>query len=187
MKATAVRSEHIADSPPAAIKCVIIYEDFATGVHAKHFAEMLADGLGGACDCESLWRSELMDFPELGDGVARAAAASDFVILALRGDRDLSFGFKRWIQSWLTLTMDRGCSLVTLFDPNRSTPHTASAARYYLREISATAGVAFFACWASRNDVPPVATLRDATEVPEGIAPHRQIARGQRFPIAAAA
>ena len=32
----------MADAASAAIKCVIIYEDFASGVHAKHFAEMLA-------------------------------------------------------------------------------------------------------------------------------------------------
>ena len=181
MKTTPVVSDLVPDSAPAVIKCVIIYEDFATGVHAKRFAEMLADGLGRSCDSESLWRSELLDFPGLGDGVARDAAASDFVILALRGDRDLSFGFKRWIQSWLTLAAARGCSLITLFDPNRSTQPTASGARYFLRDMSATAGITFFAYCPCGNDVPSAPALGDHAEVIERPAPRRRIVRRQEI------
>ena len=181
MKTTPVVSDLVPDSAPAVIKCVIIYEDSATGVHAKHFAEMLADWLCGSCDCESLWRSELLDFPELGDGVAREAAASDFVILGLRGDRALSFGFKRWIQSWLTPTVNRGCSLITLFDPNRSAAPTASGARYFLRDMSATAGIAFFALCPSRNDVPSALALADHAGEIERPAPRRHIVRRQEI------
>jgi hypothetical protein len=180
MKANSVLPQRDGESFPTAIKCVIIYEDFASGVRAKHFAEMLADGLGGTCDCESLWRSELLEFPEIGDGVAREAAASDFVILALRGDRHLSFGFKRWIESWLTPAMDGGLSLIALFDSNRRTSHAASA-RYSLREMSAMAGVAFFAHCPSGNDVLPPATLPEHAEVAERTSPRPRSLRRQRL------
>jgi hypothetical protein len=119
--------------------------------------------------------------------VAREAAASDFVILALSGDRHLSFGFKRWIESWLTPAMDGSFSLVALFDSDRSTSHAGSA-RYCLREMSATAGVAFFAHSPSGNDVLPAATSPDRAEVIGRAAPRQRSVRKQRvheIPVAA--
>lgn len=172
MKATAAPSAALADSV-SAIKCVIIYEDFATGAHGKHFAEMLAEQLGVSCDCESLWRAELVEFfPEIGDEAAGDAAASDFVILALRGDRDLSFGFKRWIESWLATAVERGCSVIALFDPGMDTQLAEFAARCYLRETCAGAGVAFFACQSS-SGFPSPEQRRSGRVVIEERAPAR--------------
>lgn len=174
MKANSVLPQRDGQSIPAAIKCVIIYEDFASGARAKHFAEMLCDGLGCACDCDSLWRSELMDFPEIGVGVAQETAASDYVIIALRGDRHLSRGFRRWIESWLTPSLDQRFSLIALFDSTRSASHAASA-RYSLRELSAAAGVPFFAYCPSGSDVPPTATSLDRTAPVELRNPRRSL------------
>lgn len=169
MKANSVLSERNGESL-SATKCVIIYEDFAAGVRARHFAEMLGEGLGGACDCDSLWRSELMEFPEIGGAVARDVADSDFVIIALRGDRHLSLGFKRWIESWLTPALDSGFSLIALLDPSQGSSHTVSV-RYSLRQMSAAAGVAFFALCPSGHDALPSTTSPDYSEVIERIAP----------------
>ncbi|MEO7319185.1 MAG: hypothetical protein ABIZ56_09370, partial [Chthoniobacteraceae bacterium] len=131
------------DAVPPAINFVIVYEDFATGIHAKHFAEMLAATSGADCGAMPLWRSEILEMPEFADDVARQAAESDYVILALRGDIHISFGVKNWIEAWLALAVAGPSCLVALLHSPRTS--TSSAARYYLRNVTAAAGIDFFA------------------------------------------
>lgn len=99
----------------------IIYEDRASGLIAKRFSDMLISSLGREVKCTlSCWRSELIDLPEVADEIARDAAASDFVILSLRGDSRLSMATRVWIGTWLAGAVDRPACLVALFDPERS-------------------------------------------------------------------
>src|SRR5687767_14905833 len=125
MKAHSVFAEHNGASLPPTCRCVIVYEDFVSGLSATRFANMLAEALGEACDCSSLWRSELLEFSEIALGAARDAAASDFVIIALRADRPLSRELKGWVESWLTQRLKASFSLIVLFDSPRSTSHAA--------------------------------------------------------------
>jgi hypothetical protein len=135
-----------ADDESAAPRITIIYEDRATGLRAKSFSDRLAEALGGeAGHPPACWRSELIELPEIAEEMARDAAASEFVILSLRGDTSLSLAAKRWIESWLTRVAGGPACLVALFDPERSVAPHADGARCYLRCVAARASVAFFA------------------------------------------
>jgi hypothetical protein len=152
------------DATPAAIKCTIFYDDCASGLHGRHFAEMLAARLGVACDCASLWRMDVVEsFPDLSDHAAGDAAKSDVIIFVLRGDRHIPSHFERWVESWLALLPERGCSVIALFASAFEAPPGASATRSFLRQRCAAADVAFFACQSaddpSRNASAPGSPL----------------------------
>jgi hypothetical protein len=157
MKTTSRSPSDLTDSTPAAIKCTIFYEDRRTGLHGRHFAERLAAELGVACDCESLWRTEVVElFPAVGDRAAGEAAKSDVIVFALRGDHHFSPSFKRWVENWFALTSDHNCSVTALFDPDLATPLVTSETRDFLCQRCAAAHVEFFA-----NDPSPAIRRRD--------------------------
>src|SRR6187401_1679743 len=116
MNATIEFTDTAATPADAAPNIVIIYQDRATGIHAKRFADMLAGTLESNCTM-AFWRSELIELPEIASEIARDAAASEFVILALRGDTALSFAARDLIESWLACASGGIASLVALFDP----------------------------------------------------------------------
>ena len=132
-----------ADSP--AINVTIIYEDFASGTRAKHFAERLADGLGCHCPLsESIWRSELLECPPLAEQASHAAADCDYLIVSLRGDRVLPAATRNWIEAQLGGAAQRGAGLIVLSDSFHAKWRVVEATRQYLRTVCAAKGVAFF-------------------------------------------
>jgi len=123
----------------------IIYDDLATGRQAKRFSDILAKSCGEAEVDLALCRSELLEAERIAAETMEMAEASDFVILALRGDAPLPFATKQWIEAWLSRTNGRCCAFIALFDPSRNTARLANSTRTYLRTVADAAGIDFFA------------------------------------------
>ena len=84
----------------AAIKVAILYEDFACGTRARHFAERLAESAGAiAPPSETLWRLDLLRSPLVASEAAESAADCDYLIVSLRGDHDLPAAARQWIEA----------------------------------------------------------------------------------------
>lgn len=134
------------NGPIAPTKFTIIYDDLATGTQAKRFADMLtaAVGVDGQQQVE-LCRAEMLEVEHIANEMMQASEASDFVLLALRGDSSLPFSTKQWIEGWLERANGSGAAIVALFDPNRNTARFANSTRTYLRHVAGAAGVDFFA------------------------------------------
>jgi hypothetical protein len=133
-------------SMSAAPRVTIIYEDRQSGLRAKRFSDLLNASLDGEPKGDpTCWRSELLVLPEIAEEIDRDSAASEFVILSLRGDTSLTVSAKRWLESWLEGAAGGPAILVAIFDPARSTLAQAESTRCYLRHVTADADVAFFA------------------------------------------
>lgn len=135
-----------ATETPQQLRFLIVYEDFACGVRAKRFADELSTALGSAIGEPALWRWELLEVPPLSEEALRDAAASDFVILSLRGDRHLSLAQKGWLARCLENAGTRAASLVALFDPTRTQFATMGGTREFLKYQATAVGVSFFGC-----------------------------------------
>lgn len=133
----------VADS--SAIKVAIIYEDFASGLRAKNFAERLAEQLGCACRlADSFWRSDLLECPPIAAEAARVAADCDYLIVSLRGDRVLPLTARRWIEMQLDGAAGGGAALVVLPDADQGKWQVVEATRDHFRTVCARKGVAFY-------------------------------------------
>lgn len=132
----------------SALKVTIIYEDFARGARAKHFAEDLARRLGSHCPlAESLWRCDLLEYPPLAAEAARAVADSDYLIVALHRERTLPLATREWlgVQIQAAAREDTGLSVVLLnFGGSTAGWRIRGDARPYLRTICAENGIPFF-------------------------------------------
>jgi hypothetical protein len=129
----------------ADIGIAILYEDRASGLHARRFTDMLVAALGEANHCtRSFWRCELIDLPEIASEIAADAAASEFLVVSLRR-QTLSSATRDLIEAWLVGVRGRGASLIALFDPAATDVAAIESMRWYLRHVTAEANVAFFA------------------------------------------
>ena len=140
--------ESLSADDSSALKVAIIYDDFARGARAKHFAEDLARRLGLHCPlAESMWRCDLLEYPQIADDAARAVADSDYLIVALHRERLLPLATREWlgVQIGAAAREDTGLSVVLLnFGGSTSGWRIRGDARPYLRTICAENGVPFF-------------------------------------------
>jgi hypothetical protein len=139
-----------ADSP--GIKVATIYEDFATGAWAHAFAGKLVENWAAAGTLSnSLWRSELLEWPAIAADAALAVADCDFLIVSLRGNRMPVAAVRRWIEANLKNLAARNAALIVLLDPRQATRSVIAGARYYFRSVCAAKGVTFY----SHTVMPP--------------------------------
>ena len=158
-------------STASALKIVVIYEDFASGKRAKHFAERLAEQHGCACRLtESLWRSDLLEYPPIAAEVAREATGCDYLIVALHADRVLPLAVQLWIEAQLDTARQHGTGLVVLLDSVGENPGGkdagAGGARRHLRARCAKKDVPFFCHAGAAPTDEVVASLRRWEETP---------------------
>jgi hypothetical protein len=154
-------------SEPAA-RFVILYEDVASGLRAKRFADRLNYALGAeAGPSLALWRQEMLELPELAQAASREAQSGDFLILSLLGNRHLSFAVRQWLEEWLERASASGAGLIAIFDPMRSTAVHTDGVRQYLRCVTKPHEVDFF-CHC--NVIPDVDVEDEPLAVPLGFA-----------------
>ncbi len=135
---------HHVTTPPA--RFVLIYDRFDTAVRGKVFCDQLAGKLDAPTDLgESLWRSDLLNIPEIRQEAARAALAADFVVLSLRGDEPLSTTLYRWFGEWMPHAHDRDLTCIVLFDPVAAQREATNHVLSFLREAARASDVHFFA------------------------------------------
>lgn len=136
----------------SALKIAVIYEDFASGKRAKHFAESLAQRLGSASPpAESLWRSDLLEYPPIAAEAARAAADCDYLILALHAVRALPLAVRIWVENHIEHAARRnGGSIVLLLitgereDSQGERWRASLGVRHQLRALCAEKDFPFF-------------------------------------------
>ena len=155
----------------SALKVTIIYDDFACGARAKNFAERLAAQLGSACPlAESLWRSDLLEYPPIAAEAARATAGCDYLIVALHADRVFPLATRQWIEARLDGAAGHGTGLVMLLNSggeNRGAGLRAPGnARHHLRSRCAEKGVPFFCSAGTLSADDAVASLIRREESP---------------------
>jgi len=162
------QSQPASGDSPSLGGITILYEDRATGLRAKHFSDMLSASLGDAHPADpACWRLELLDLPGLASEISEEAAASEFLLLSLRGDSSLSTATKLRLESLLERAEAGTLSLIALFDPVRSVAPHAESMRCYLRQVTTRAGVAFFAhCSTTPTDSDRVSADEDAEAAP---------------------
>jgi len=160
MECNALSSDCLAPSEAAELRVTILYEDFASGVRAKHFAENLAGDLGSVCHLsESLWRLELLERPGIAGQAAKAAEHCDYLIIAVRGDHALVPAARRWIEAQLEGAADRGAALIALIGMDGTIRPAGDGARAYLHSLCAGKGLPFFCSMATPG--------REETGVPD--------------------
>lgn len=136
------------------LKIAIVYEDFASGTRAKHFADRLAERLDSTCDVSgSLWRSELLACPAIAAEASLDAADSDFLIVSLRGDHVPTCSTRQWIKAQLATAARRGAALIFLADGIRGGRRVAEATRKYFRKTCAGSDVPFFSLVANPEPI----------------------------------
>jgi hypothetical protein len=137
------------DAQPAS-SFIVIYEDVLTGIRAKQFADLIAAATEH--DGEpviALWRHEMLELDELAVAAAHDAERADYLILSLRGDGDLSFATKTWLEFRLQKAPERLSGVIALFDPVRSNSNHTGGIRQYLRRLTNSIGIDFFCACAS--------------------------------------
>lgn len=126
----------------AAVSSVILYEDRAAGLRAKDFSDALAAQLE-AENITEVWRCDLLDRSGIAISAGYQATRSDFVILSLRGDTNLSPATRCWLESWLQHAGGGSALLIALFDPATSLALQVESTCACLRQIAIEAGINF--------------------------------------------
>ena len=122
-------------------KTLLIYENFAAGVHARRFFEALARVSDKALE-EQMWNFDILGIREARNAAASAARKADVVAVSVSGQLELPGTVQAWFDMWLWLLEDENPALVALFDSS-ATPNIASI-RAYLSRIARRAGIRFF-------------------------------------------
>ena len=146
----------------APARTVVVYDSLASGVRGKGFCDQLvAHPDLRAARRESLWHRDLLGAPGIGRAAARAALRAEFVVLALRGDEDISAGFEGWFRRWMPRARGRAITLIALFDQAAARPLPMAHMRSSLGKAAGAAGLHFFACMAGPDGRPAAARRQD--------------------------
>lgn len=131
------------DKGVPSFRTVILYEDVATGVKAKHVADYVINNLGSAYSiAAALWNIALIKIGLLSSLVADQAAEADIVIISLQDGRGMTSSLRIWINQWITRRKGAHSALIMLFE--ETNPATDFAKRH-LQNAARRAGMDFFA------------------------------------------
>lgn len=124
---------------------MVIYEDFASGTRARHFAEALAGFL--ECDCgldDTLWRSALLEYPPFAEHAARSASDCDYLIVSLRGDCLIPAATRQWIDTLLMSKPRPLSAVIALLGTEHAQSRIFQENRRNLRSLCAAHDTTFF-------------------------------------------
>lgn len=95
----------------------ILYEDWGTGVRAKHACDQLAEQVPSTVMFSlDLWRFDLLEEEALRTEALRATADSDLLIVSAHGQRGLPTALEAWLQDWLVQRLSGPTGLVFSLD-----------------------------------------------------------------------
>jgi hypothetical protein len=127
------------------LEVLLVYEDFATALRAKHSLDLLPLPLiTDAVLSTRVWRLDLLGVPLLREQAALEAAAADLIIMSLHGRDELLADAREWLSRWQIQKEDRPYALAVLLDPepdNSSTDHPVLA---YMRGVATAASADLF-------------------------------------------
>ncbi len=127
------------------INAVIAYEDLATGKRAKEICNYFSNHLDGDCEVKyDIWRFDVLADPRLKKIAVLDAVSADIIVIALRGDRDLSIDVKTWIGLWLQQKNRPSDILLALFGHEHEKSSMMASNLRYLRNVAARGNMKFF-------------------------------------------
>ena len=122
----------------------IIYEDFASGLRAKRFADLLAERCGTpGASAIAMWRCELLEITDVAAEAAGLAEAWDYLIVSLSANRTFSDAVREWITSRLGGCADGG-GVILLATAGMDQNRVAVSVRQGIKSICVERGVPFF-------------------------------------------
>ena len=127
--------------PSSALKTVLIHENFAVGVRARHFFEGLARASDKSLQ-EQIWNFDVLGIREVRNAAASAARRADLAAIAVSGQLDLPSSVRAWLEMWLWLLEDERPIFIAFFDSGSAPDNTRIHA--HLSCAAAKAGIDFF-------------------------------------------
>jgi hypothetical protein len=134
------------DTPlKAVLDALLLYEDFATALRAKHSLDLLpisfiTEGRWRT----SLWRLDLLSEPLLAEQAAIEGAAADVIILSLHGRQELRAEAREWLNRWLNRKENRPYALAALLDPDPAQYRSDDPVVRYLKRVAEAAHADLF-------------------------------------------
>lgn len=127
------------------LNVVILYEDFGTGLRAKHSLDLLPKRLPPNAPLNTkLWRIELLADPLLGEQAALEAAVADVIIISLHGRRGLPDQVQQWLTRWLAHKEPRRYALGVLLDSGEASRGSENLVVASMKQVAARAGADLF-------------------------------------------
>jgi hypothetical protein len=140
---TTTEEDELASTPM--LKALVIYEDLATALRAKHSLGQLCEQLSPEAEVHiRLWRLDLLNQPLLAEQAAIEAATSDLIVLSLHRGQELRGEACGWLARWLEHQTNRPCTLAALLDPAPERSGSEDLVLAYLRRIAQTAHAELF-------------------------------------------
>ena len=131
------------DSP---FNVVVVYEDLATGKHAKETYDFLVSRSGRKSEFNNrLWKFDVLQIPKIKESAAKDAVAADMIIFAAHGGEELPANVKSWIETWVGKKESHPGALVALFDDPDKRTRKKTSTRSYLQDVASRGKMDFFA------------------------------------------
>jgi hypothetical protein len=127
------------------LEVLVLYEDFGTGLRAKHTFDGTMQRLAFDADVHvKLWRFDLLGEPALYDQAASEASEADIVFVSAHGQGELPVSVTWWLQQWLVRKGGEPCALAVSLDAGAGETPTAAEMLRAVRGIAERAGVELF-------------------------------------------
>jgi len=127
------------------VDVLLLYEDLATALRAKHALDLLSDHLGTEAGWSMrLWRLDLLGEPLLAEQAAIEAAAANVIVLSLHGRTELRVEACECLSCWLDHKEDRPYALAALLDLEPAPLGRDNPVVTYLRRIAKAAHADLF-------------------------------------------
>jgi hypothetical protein len=179
MKSPQYQSPVVPRSHHPYLSSVILYDDRVSGVDGELFCEFLAEEI--ACGCKSLhslWSLKLLDDPSIAARASVEAEASDFMVVSVSGEADLSSASRQWLGAQMTAVHPRRRFVVLLSNGSARFRDIGAGIRRWLDELCRSADVDFFSYLASPLRRGHFQT-RGGDWLARGAFPERRISRSQ--------
>ena len=130
-------------NPSSRFSVVIIYEDFITGWRAQKGCDLLASEFGEECEfTHSLWRSDLLEDPQLKTCIVSKVSGADLVIISVH--RKLCVGISAVVNAWAAEKRYRDSVLMAVFDQSETCSFQRNLAFARLAMLARRCGLDFF-------------------------------------------
>lgn len=121
---------------------VVVFEDAATRGQAVEVCDHLVRRFWTDSELAlSWWSWEMLEQPTHAQEAIQKAAEADFLIFAVRTERDFPAALQGWIETWLTMRGERDGALMSLFGKEAEAGEALAERHAYLRQVAHRGGM----------------------------------------------
>ena len=161
-------SDEVQTPVKPALEVLLVYEDFATALRAKHSLDLLpVPFITEAGLNTKLWRFDLLGEPLFRERAALEAAAADLIIMSLHGRDQLRADAREWLNRWLDQKENRPYALAVLLDPEPANPVPDHPLLAYMKGIAAAAAADLFCSFCQTPVLAPRSNLAGIASRPQ--------------------